>query len=71
MVDKELAVSLRKRGLTYNEIAALLGCSFGWCAKNLAGIKKDFGSKLPSESDVTKASAIAILTAALRQLEAL
>jgi cyanate lyase len=71
MVNKELAVSLRKRGLTYDEIADQLGCSFGWCAKNLAGVKKDFGAEHPKQSEVTKDAAIAILKDALARLEKL
>lgn len=71
MVDKGLAISLRKRGLTYDEIADQLNCSFGWCAKNLAGIKKDFGQESPIEAEITKAAAISILKDALKRLEAL
>ena len=36
--DKDLAISLREQGSTYQQIADKLGCSFIWCAKNLAGI---------------------------------
>lgn len=38
MIDKEKAAQLRKEGLTYPQIAEVLGCSVGWCKKNLNGI---------------------------------
>jgi len=39
MVNKEKAIALRNEGLTYKEIAEILGCSVVWCKKNLKGVK--------------------------------
>lgn len=68
MVDKKLAVELRKQGLSYKEIASRLGCSFGWCAKNLKGVEKEVDTAVDS---LTKASAIAIVKEVLERLERL
>lgn len=70
-VNKQLAIDLRQRGLTYEEIADQLGCSFAWCAKNLPKIQK---GELKIERvvvDGTKQSAIEILEDALKKVREL
>lgn len=68
MVDKELATKLRKQGLTYKNIASIVGCSEAWCKKNLAGVDAE-----PSVADIqidTKLLCISILEDALAKVRA-
>jgi len=69
MVDKELAVKLRKRGLTYQQIAGTVGCSVIWCKKNLVGVKQEFAD-VEGQVDA-KLTAIAILEDALMKLRSI
>lgn len=41
MIDKAKAVALREQGFNYEQIAAEVGCSVGWCKINLKGVTKD------------------------------
>ena len=66
MVDKELAVKLRKQGMTYKSIAAALACSEAWCKKNLVDVEPE--GRLPEVQMEAKLSAIAILEEALLKL---
>ena len=49
MFDLEAAKLLRKRGLSYKQIAEETGCSEAWCKKNLNGVKKEVASTLDRE----------------------
>lgn len=40
-IDRKEAVTMRKFGFTYKQIAERLGCSQQWCATHLANIKVD------------------------------
>ena len=40
-VDKNKAAALKEQGKTYVEIAAELGCSVGWCKRNLKEVVKN------------------------------
>lgn len=71
MVDKIKAVQLRQDGLTYPEIAELLGCSLGWCKVNLNGVLRGSPVVERVKVDATKEAAIEILKAALARLEGL
>lgn len=71
MVDKVKAIQLRQDGLTYPEIAALLGCSLGWCKTNLNGVMRGGSNTERIKVDATKEAAIEILKAALARLEKL
>lgn len=46
MVDIERAITLRKRGLSFEEVAQEMGCSLSWCKKRLRGVKKEKASIL-------------------------
>lgn len=69
MVNKNLAISLRKRGYTYPEIAAAIGCSEIWCKKNLKGIVKEV--TLTDELCNAKEITIQVLEDALARLRAI
>lgn len=71
MVDKVRAVELRKQGLTYDEIAEHLGCSFSWCASNLREVEKGSGNVYKAREDATKEGIIRVLKDALAKLEGL
>lgn len=66
MIDKELAVKLRKQGLTYKQVADTVGCSVEWCKKNLVGVKQEY-AVADGQVDA-KMAAIAILEDALARL---
>ena len=41
MIDKEKAIDLRRDGLTYQQIAQIMGCSVQWCKTNLKDVPKN------------------------------
>lgn len=71
MVNKVKAAELRKQGLTYNEIAEHLGCSFSWCAANLKDVEKASDNVFKAREEATKQSIIQILKDAVTRLEGL
>lgn len=66
MIDKELAMKLRKQGLTYKQVADTVGCSVEWCKKNLVGVKQEY--TVADGQVEAKMAAIAILEDALLKL---
>lgn len=71
--DKEEAVQLRQRGMSYESIATTLGCSYAWCAKELRGVERgDPGEGVGAEvKQGTKAKVVAILEDALEKIRSL
>lgn len=47
MVDKQKAITLRKQGFSYAEIAEQCGCSVSWCKVNLKNVAdyKEFSNR--------------------------
>lgn len=45
MIDKQKATELRQEGLSYQEIAKILGCSIQWCKVNLKNVQKNTKEK--------------------------
>lgn len=66
--SKERAKELRAQGLTFLEVAEVMGCSVEWVNKALVGVVK--GNQRVAIDD-TKMTAIRILEEALEQMRML
>lgn len=69
MVDKSMAVSMRKMGMIYKDIAISLGCSHSWCKRNLKGVTQEYS--VGNEQLDVKKQAIEILEEALMKIRSL
>jgi cyanate lyase len=70
MIDKELAIRLRKDGFSYNQIAGRIGCSKAWCAIHLKGVQRG-ESEAKRTSEEVRQETVRILEDALLEIKAL
>lgn len=40
-IDKQMAITLRKAGFNYSQIAHYMGCSYDWCSSRLIDVETD------------------------------
>lgn len=67
-LSKEEAIEYRKKGLSHQQIAEIMGCSKVWVSKAVNGIPKGFESVAV---DATRLKAIALAEEFLKKIKAL